>query len=260
MPAVPNGRGPARPTLRLAGACLMLGLIGVAPLRAQGASDSAAVISGRVVNAETGHPLLGAAISFGKKGREVLTDSAGRFAVRVAAGTYPLRISQLGYRDQWRAIDIDAAARPASLEVRLEPDPVLLEGITAIADRFRARRNAVSVAVRAFDRQRLLATGAQNMAQFLEEDAFLHRAACRGGSFSDVFLDCAWVRGRATPIQVYIDDMPKLGGLNELAMYHPSEMYLIEVYAGGRQVRAYTTWWVAFSARHHIRPQPVILY
>ena len=52
---------------------------------------------------------------------------------------------------------------------------------------------------------------------------------------------CTFRRGRMTPVQVYIDETPTFGGLAELESYRPQELFLIEVYGGGSQIRIYTT-------------------
>jgi hypothetical protein len=61
-------------------------------------------------------------------------------------------------------------------------------------------------------------------------------------------------------VQVYIDDRPAFGGMEELEMYAPHELYAIESYAGGRMVRAYTMWFMEDLARKKRRLDPVILW
>jgi hypothetical protein len=61
-------------------------------------------------------------------------------------------------------------------------------------------------------------------------------------------------------VQVYIDDRPAFGGMEELETYAPHELYALESYAGGRMVRAYTMWFMEDLARKKRRLDPVILW
>ena len=59
----------------------------------------------------------------------------------------------------------------------------------------------------------------------------------------------------AAATSVYIDEFPALGGLDELGMYSPQDLYLIEVYSFGRVIRAYT---YEFMERMAERPMALL--
>ena len=63
------------------------------------------------------------------------------------------------------------------------------------------------------------------------------RVPCAGLAMA---VSCITRRGAARAPKVYIDEAPVIGGLDQLALYKPHELYLLEVYAGGSEIRAYT--------------------
>ena len=61
--------------------------------------------------------------------------------------------------------------------------------------------------------------------------------------------DCASFRGQSTPVVVYIDEQRAYGGLMLLSSYAPSELYAVELWRGGTQVRVYTNQFIEQLAR-----------
>jgi hypothetical protein len=195
-----------------------------------------------------------------------LTDRQGLFRlpdVPSRAETYVFEM--LGYAE---TTFVANAAVDGHLDIRLAPDPVILEGIEVIADRFESRRNATATSVRAFDREQLLASSALDVMNLLEQRFGLRRTPCpggagrgiarRGGLFSTPSqYDCAWVRGRPAPVTVCIDEMPILGGMDFLVGYQPHELYMVEVYGQGRQIRLYTNQFMERASRTRFRPVPL---
>jgi hypothetical protein len=51
-------------------------------------------------------------------------------------------------------------------------------------------------------------------------------------------------RGSLAQPKVYIDEAPVIGGLSFLAMFKPYELYAVEVFSGGLEIRAYTHWYM----------------
>ncbi|HET9983596.1 MAG TPA: carboxypeptidase-like regulatory domain-containing protein [Longimicrobiales bacterium] len=243
---------------------VLAALAAPAPVRAQKAPRRTVV--GQVVDRATGRPLAGASVALESLDNDVVTDTAGRFVLRdVPDGTHPLVVDVIGYATGVTAVEVSEAM--GVVQVALEPNPVMLKAVTVLADRFRARRNAVPTSVRAFDRGALLASSAPSAADFVQERAMLMRASCggwgggRSGFALTAFptsgaLGCVYVRGRPTSPVVYIDERPAFG-LDELAMYRPDELFLVEVYGAGAHIRAYTTWFVERSAKVGLAPIPI---
>jgi len=209
-----------------------------AELSAQDTETAAKVeIHGRVVDALTGMPVHGAMVSLKFHDWGVLADERGRFVLKAdRSRAYVVVSESLGYEQ----LEIEILQEePDDLELKLESSPIQLEGIRVMADRFRSRRRAVATSVRAFDRRDLLSSSTRDVAEYLQSRVGRPIRECpvRSG-FGSM---CTFRRGRMMPVQVYIDEMPTFGGLIELESYRPQELFLIEVYGGGSQIRIYTT-------------------
>ena len=102
-----------------------------------------AVLTGRVLDAETRAPVVGALVTVRPQGLRALTDEEGRFRIeRVTPGMLGLEASFLGYST---AVETDVMARtsrPTFVELELRPAAIELEGITVQADLFRPREDA----------------------------------------------------------------------------------------------------------------------
>jgi hypothetical protein len=121
--------------------------------------------------------------------------------------------------------------------------------------RLRARRNATPVAVRSFEQDRLVRSASRDFLEFLTLEAFLHTQPCGGRSFSS---QCVIRRGRLVAPRVYIDEVPIMGGLDHLASYQPYDLYLVEVYSSGQEIRAYTHLFMDRMARREIALLPAM--
>ncbi len=250
---------------------LTLALALTAPIAPAQAQDHATVV-GQVVDSATGRPLAAASVAIGRT--EVLTDSAGRFRLPgIGTGGAQLTVRQLGYAP--RAVRIAVAPAMAPLALALAPDPLLLQAITVMADRFRVRREKSQFEVSAFERKELATWSNLSLRDFLLYRTGLASGSCphsdgptvgsAGGFGSASTLDrgggpqptafgqlgtgrmlCARVRGEWVEPSIWIDDHHAYA--DELMGYKPGELFLIEVYDRGQTIRAYTTWWVAAMA------------
>ena len=189
------------------------------------------------LDASTGAPLHGAFVALQYHDWGVLADENGRFVLRVdRSPAYVVVSENLGYgKNTIELLDEE----PEDLEIRLQSSPIQLDGIRVMVDRFRSRRRAVSTSVRAFSREDLLTSASRDVADYIQTRVGRPIRECPVRSaFASM---CTFRRGRLTPVQVYIDEMPTLGGLAELESYRPQELFLLEVYGGGSQIRIYTT-------------------
>ena len=247
----------------IAGALIALAGFLVAPLAAQEeAGPNVGHLSGVVVDAVSGVPLEGALVILDDEDRATLTDSAGIFALeRVPSGGVALTIRQYGYEAQGMLATVPPGGT-LDVEVPLPPWAVLVDGVTVVADRIElmerrlhSRRMSVPSSARAFDQQRLVTTGATDLLEFVLMEAALHPTACdaRGGwSWSGT---CIFRRGRTVEPRVFIDEVPLIGGFDFLSSYKPYDLYLLEVYSMGQEIRAYTH---QFMERMAVRPVALI--
>lgn len=180
-----------------------------------------------------------------------LTDEHGRFVVRdLLPGRLELVVEQLGYETlEWVGVVTPAT----TMELHLVPQPVLLEGLTVVADRFQSRRNATATSVRWFDREALATSPHESTLDFLSARG-VTRIRCR----SDFGDDCVLVRGQVMVPIVWVDEAPIVAGMDYLDVIPPHELYMVEVYASGRHIRAYTSQFMERSARTGLHPIPFV--
>lgn len=219
----------------------------------QEAGPSTVPVSGQVVDRSTGQPLAGAFVEVAGTHLETLTDAQGRFTFRkLRPGEHTVAVSLLGYADLEQKLT--AAAGQPEVALALEPDPVLLEGLTVNLNVLEQRRNRIAVASRAFDRTEIRRSAAVNMEAFVRGRGGVQAVVCRR-AFADA---CVYSRGRYEPVAVYLDEVP-IHSLDHLTAVQPAEVERVEVYQNGRQVRVYTSWFMEQVARGKRWVNPVFI-
>ena len=229
-------------------------------------------IVGRVVDAETGTPLLGARVSIPGLEKHAVTNRDGRFLLAdLAHGRYSVAVEQLGF-SIWQ--DVLEAEQPGSAAiVRMVPDPIQLTGLEVSADRFRQRIRSAPVRVKVIDSEALAEHDGFPLAGLLTSKANLFLGFCSKTVMIGPKMSCKaeWhehgyamhpsnpyddrcVRGRGRP-NVYLDEAPLIGGLARLEEYPLDLLYRIEVY-DGIHIRAYTRHFMRRSAGVHLGALP----
>jgi len=178
-----------------------------------------------------------------------LTNEEGRFRVpETTPGRIALSIELLAYEKlEWSG---DVADDADLLVIELDPQPIVLEGLQVVTDRFRSRRNAAATSAFAYDTDDLSTSMATNALEFIEFSSAAWLTPCNGRRGDR----CLFVRGRTVEPTVYIDEMPVMGGLGYLEAFAPWEFHMIEVYGGGRHIRAYTPQYMERAAKSRISP------
>jgi hypothetical protein len=210
-------------------------------------------LAGTVTDA-AGRPLVGAFVRLADSDWGSLTDQVGRFRIRdVTPGIVALEAEMLGYETlAWEG----AVEAGEALPLRMTAKPILLEGLTVVADRFESRRRSVASSVRWFDHTALSTSPQSTALDFVATRAGLYRVGCRGRFTNQCFM----VRGRATEPMVWVDEAPVFGGLEYLASLAPHELYMVEVYGNGRAIRAYTPGFMERAAEVRLNPVPFVLF
>lgn len=236
---------------RMAVVSLMAFFLGAPCLDAQQTSEISGIrLVGQVVDANTGTPLLGAFVHLQGDLRGVLSDKDGTFVLTgVPKGIRSVAAEQLGYAHLVQTIQV--GEENENLVLAMTPDPILLEGIEVVMDRFERRRRATAVSSRVFERDDLLNSPAIDALEFIEKRSFFRTFPCRGTHSES---QCALVRGRVGPVSVYVDEMPFLDGLAYLRMLQPYELHRVEVYGGGRHIRVYTEGFLERAGRTRLHP------
>lgn len=190
---------------------------------------------GQVVDGGTGQAVVGASVSVSETERFDITDNEGRFALSVPVGSVILVVEQIGYAELRESVTANAEGGPIRLE--LEPRPVVLEGLHVMVDRLARRRLATAMSVQTLGPEELAHAGA-DLFEALRSGSGMIVVRCP--IESEIVDGCVYRRGKVTQPSVYIDELPAEGGLSELALYSPAEIYAVEVYGTGAQVRVYT--------------------
>ncbi len=224
-------------------------------------------VRGIVYDMVSGSAIPGAAVFVESENQGILADSLGSFvAADVPPGPQLITVKQIGYHD--KVIAFTATGRPEDrVEIPLAPKPFMLDGITAVAsnietmeDRLRSRRGMASAGrglIRAYDREALLASGAATGLDFVDDHTIVRMLPCPAGELEFFCI------GRGSYVGapwVYIDEIWQPEGLAALQRFSPSELYSVEVYFSGSEIRGYT---YAFMERTARKPQaliPVLLW
>jgi hypothetical protein len=233
-----------------------LGFIAVALLAHNGAAQETArrpiALSGTVVN-PAGTPLVGAFVSVSGAPLGSLTNASGRFSLPdVAPGKVSLTVSQLGYH----TLTVDSTAvAGVPVTLTMTPHPALLHGLRLVANRFKQRRESTAFSVREWGRRDLVSSPDNNMRAFIEGTMGLSLVPCPASAFSDV---CIYRQNYMFQPTVYINEVQVLGGLDDLESYSPSDLYMIESYGHGAEIRAYTMGFMARAAKTDLHPIPLL--
>jgi hypothetical protein len=139
-------------------------------------ADGAAgqIMTGTVVDAETGFPVAGAMVS-ALDGEEqerlaVVTDSVGRFALPLDPGPYSFQVRHIAYETLWtEPLELDSRTQ-LTVEIRLGPRPVAMEPLVVQV------RRTVSRSEMLFHR-RLATQRAMGLGRFITRDEIDNAAA-----------------------------------------------------------------------------------
>ena len=122
------------------------------------------VVHGRVEDAVSREPVVGARLFAADSSFAVYTDSLGTFYIPLPVeGPFAIQAERLGYLSQ--QFDLEGDASRISI-LRLEPSPIELEGftveqeaaLTVLVEELERRRNAYPFSMGAFDRPLLVSS------------------------------------------------------------------------------------------------------
>ncbi len=238
--------------IRRSGTVSALVLIGLFGGGAGGAmsQDAPTAIRGRVLDEATRVPLEGAIVMLLGGVTGYMTDSLGHFRLDVYPDDlgYRLSVEELGYATI--EVSVPASALTDFTTINLPVNPIALEGLEVLVDRFERRRRFFNGTVRTLD-QALLMRSAGTAYDAVRRIIPFARP-CR----PDLTDLCAYRRGGRIRVSICIAEVPAYAGISELDQYDPSELYLVEVF-DATQVRVYTRSFVQRAMREGRRLQPL---
>ena len=125
--------------------CVLYGLILMFPSMAEG--QARGVISGRVVNQETGQPLVNALVSVDGTTLNAVTTEQGRYVIaNVPAGEREIRVSMLGYAGSPQRVQVSAGAT-ATADFQMRVTALQLDGIVVSATGAEQRQREIGNSV-----------------------------------------------------------------------------------------------------------------
>lgn len=210
-------------------------------------ADTTVTVQGRVLDYVTGEPVRFVQVTPSQGGAGTLTDEAGRFRLEVPwPETLGLELNQLGYQPSF--FPLEGLERLGGLEIRLPPNPVLLEGLEAVVDRFEVRRQREQRKVYVWEPERIMRSGGGNLWELIRREVPFSRPCrlnrdylCRYGRtstyrsayrptprFSGQSSALSQAMGGETRVGVCIDGRPATAGASELRGYPLDAVYRIE--------------------------------
>lgn len=241
--------------VRWLGTCLALGVLAPSP----GAGQLASVLHGRLEDAVTTRPIVGALVRSADGRTSVETDSLGAFVIALAPGEpLVLEVEMFGYRTETFELDDGATERISVL--RLEPEAVELEGLHVLAETaleellgdMKGRRAAYAGAVSVMDRTRLERFGDMTLWDLIRTRVPSLWPCDEGWSGL-----CARGRGGTienpnpiAPVHVCIDDQRSWAAIADLEDLTAEDVSVVEIYGRGHGgIRVYTPRFIVLSAR-----------
>ena len=168
---------------------IVYSLIGVASLMAQSGA-----IQGKVMDAATLEPIVGANIIVEGTGRGAASDIDGAFYIGgVPLGTYVLRADYIGYTTRTVSDVVVKPSRPAIVSIEMEESVIELEAAVVVADYFtRSAENPTSTQVQSSEEIRRLPGGFEDVVRAIsilpgvaQVDAGRNDLIVRGGAPSE---------------------------------------------------------------------------
>lgn len=229
---------------------------------AGGAAAQQFTVRGKVWDRGAFAPITGALVMREGSDRVVaVTNASGEFTVRLPAGTHALRVMALGFASG--TLQVTAAADAQQVAIALDADPLMLEQLVVLADRFEVRRKAVGVSSMVINDNELQMTSSRHLAEMVGRHVRSGPAIDCGARtlhYGSQGLACQMGRLRAPAVsrtRVYMDEVPLVGGLEVLQTVNPKEIARVEIFEGGKQVRVYSVQFMERAARMGLEPQPL---
>jgi hypothetical protein len=226
------------------------------PSTAHAQAGGAATITGQVLDATTNAPVAEAVVAIVELRRAVKTDSVGSFVLAgLAPGSYHWSVLRLGYVPLEQQMDL-ADGDHFRVGVMQRPAPVepFTVALSRASEHFRRRVNSALTPVRLLMREVLLEGHAATAEPVVAERAELR--PCPVTVADAATKDCVMARGRLQPVALFIDEVAAPGGVFQLSAFEPDELYAVELWNGGAEIRVFTNRFVEGLANGKVQFAP----
>ena len=208
----------------------MLCLIGalLAPLPLQGQGGTVGTVTGRVTDAASSRPLVGATVSVAGTSVGRITDGDGRYTLlNVPAGARQIEVQILGYTTQSRSVTV-AAGQSVTADFAMATEAMLLEGIVAIGYGTQSRRD-VTGAVASVQAEQIRQTPTANVVQTIQGRAagvdIVRSSSVPGAGMEIQIRGVRSLTASNDPLFV-VDGVPISGGIQD---FSPGNIASIEI-------------------------------
>lgn len=158
-------------------------LAGILMASAAGAAAQA-VVSGRVTDKQTGEPLAGVYVIWGR-GLGTATDATGSFSFSAGAGTVTIDFRFIGYRSWTETLTVTAGST-AVLDIKMDPEAQSLDQVVVSADRMEQKRSDLTVTMDVIRSESIFRTHITDAQELITKTPGIEvldgQASVRGGS------------------------------------------------------------------------------
>jgi hypothetical protein len=223
-------------------------------------------LHGEVVDKSSGQGIVGASVEVIGQKIVSFTDANGRFVLpRVRVGGAAVRVRLLGYSDVVFSRNIAAGDSPMRIE--LVPNPVVMQALEVVADRFETRRKSAGFSVRPYTAEQIVESASFDIYEFLKDrigfvrcpDGSQPFAAVQGAAIVGHSETCIRWRGGWVAPQVFVDDALWLGGVETLQGWSKADIHRVEVMRRGVQIAIFTHGFAERLAKGQAQLQPHII-
>lgn len=234
------GRRQRRPGA-FATAAILFALTVPGPTRLSAQDAATFTLTGQIVDAVNETPVIAAVVKVPDLRRFVFTDVNGRFAFTdFPEGTWDIVVEQLGYHTLDGSVTV---VEGNGLFLRLNPDPIELEGLrvrTRSEQLLERRRQRVPYRVVRIPTEAIASAINPDPTAIFRFNAAAPITGCSGEADEWMTPGCVVVKGTPTPIHIFLDEGPLLGGMVEFAALSNLEIHSMEWIPRMAMLRVYT--------------------
>ncbi|MEM7416323.1 MAG: carboxypeptidase-like regulatory domain-containing protein [Gemmatimonadota bacterium] len=196
-------------------------------------------LAGTVVDVDTGEALAAAQVLAPLSEVVTLTDSTGAFEISFIEDVqYELVATAIGYHSARATLGPEVVG--AAISIQLPRDEEVMQALTVLSERLEERRRWQRT-------RRLRLVHEVELARSDEESAYEFVRVLAAARPCDNLQElCRLGRSR---VRLCIDDTRPSAGARALEALDPADLWLIEMYNEGREVRVYTRWFIDNTLR-----------
>jgi hypothetical protein len=167
--------------------------------------NARAALSGVVLNAQSGEPIEWTDLTLTsgvtrQVGRREASNEQGVFSIaNIPPGEYLLLVQRIGFTSVY--VPVSHSVPPVPIEVRLEPDSVLIRGLAVMNGELELRRDGHGRVARVFKEEELRLSRAAGMRHFFEVFSPLRPVECG----DPPRRNCLLYRGASVRPRIFID-------------------------------------------------------